>query len=303
MNTRRWVGLAGLLLAGGVLAGCSADPETTASSGGSAADAVAPAAPEQANAANPPAKADGSAPQPQQQQQVSQPGVDRKLIRTAELELVSPDVAGVATRAREVAINRGGFAGQEEVRGSAASITLHIPSDQFDKAVAELSGLVPAENISSRTMSSEDVTEQLVDVESRITTQRSSVERVRALLARAQTVDEIVRIESEVTRREADLESLEKRRETLAGRVGLSRVTVRVTRGEAAPPPAEDKSGFLAALAGGWNAFLTAGGVVLEVIGALLPFLVVLGIPGVLLYRWWRRRPRPAGAPVPEAKA
>jgi len=301
VNGRRWVSLAGLLLAGGVLAGCGSSGDSNSmagTSGGGSADearAVAPAAPEQASGSDAAAKSGADA-----QQQVSQPGVDRKLIRTAELELVASDVAKVASGAREVAVNRGGFAGQEEVRNTTASITLHIPSDQFDKAIAELSGLVPPENISSRRMTSEDVTEQLVDVESRIITQRTSVERVRALLAKAQTVDEIVRIESEVTRREADLESLEKRRETLAGRVGLSKVTVRVSKGDQAPA-SEDDGSFLAALAGGWDAFLTAGGVVLQVLGATLPFLVVLGIPGVFLFRYWRRRQaagQAAGQPV-----
>lgn len=44
-----------------------------------------------------------------------------------------------------------------------------------------------------------DVTEQLVDVESRIATQRASVERIRALLARAASVSEITSVESELT--------------------------------------------------------------------------------------------------------
>ncbi|HEU5469796.1 MAG TPA: DUF4349 domain-containing protein [Actinophytocola sp.] len=311
MNGRRMAGLVGLMLAGGMLAGCGSGSEA-----GTAADSAAGVDMADRNAAAPemPVKAEGGTgggqPQPQQQQQqeqqkqVSQPGVDRKLVRTASLELAAPDVVDVANKARQIALDRGGFAGQEEVRGDTASITLHVPSDQFDRTVAELSGLVArAEDIRSRTMTTEDVTEQMVDVESRIATQRLSVERVRGLLARAQTVDEIVRIESEVTRREAELESLQKRRETLAGQVALSRVTVKVTKGDPPPPAAEEDRGFLGALAGGWNAFLTTGGVVLEVFGALLPFLVVLGIPGVFAYRWWRRR-RVIPAAVPqEAKA
>jgi hypothetical protein len=240
----------------------------------------------------------GDVPKPApEQQQVSQPGVDRKLIRTANLELASPNVVKVTKDARQIATDLGGFAGQEEVRSDEATLTLHIPSNQFDKAVDQLTGLVPDGDVKARSQTAEDVTEQLVDVESRIATQRTSVDRVRGLLARAQTVNEIVQIESEVTRREADLESLEKRREALNGQVALSKVTVKVTKSGPVPVPAKESTGFLAGLTGGWHAFLATGGVLLRVLGALLPFLVVLGVPGVLALRWWRRR-RPRLAPA-----
>ena len=143
----------------------------------------------------------------------------------------------------------------------------------------------------SRDQSAEDVTEQVVDLDSRIATQRTSVDRVRVLLARATTVDEIVRIEQEVTTREADLESLEQRRQALAGQVAMSTVTIRVGKSDAVPAREQDESGgFLAGLSDGWGAFLDAAAVTLRVIGAVLPFLLVLAVPAVPAVRWWRRR-------------
>jgi hypothetical protein len=225
--------------------------------------------------------------------EINQPGVDRKLVRTATIELIAPDVVETVDRARDVAIDESGYAGREQVRDSSATLTLHIPSDRFDHALGALSELG---EVMSREQSAEDVTEEVVDLQSRIATQRASVARVRELLAKAGTVEEIVRIEQEVTSREADLESLEQRSQALAGQVAMSTVTVRIGRTPTAiaPPPAAE-SGFVAGLADGWDAFLGAGGVTLQVIGAVLPFLVVLGIPVVLVLRWRRRR-RPAPA-------
>jgi hypothetical protein len=287
MDGRRVVGV---LIGLAVLTGCSAG-------GGGAQSASAPMAggdfkAESAGgggAAQPP-----QAPAQQKQEQINQPGMDRKLIRTANLELEAPDVVDVTNKARGIASDLGGFAGKEDVKGDSATLTLHIPSNQFDKALEQLSKIVP-NGVKARSQTAEDVTEQLVDVESRIATQRTSVQRVRDLLARAQTVNEIVQIESEVTRREADLESLEKRRESLSGQVAMSTVTVKVSKGTpVAPGPAkDDRSGFLAGLIGGWNAFLGTGGVVLRVLGAVLPFLIVLGPLSYLGLRWWRRRERP----------
>lgn len=298
MNVRRISALAGLLLAAGVLAGCTGSAERSATSAGAQGNAVAvPPQPAQGGGA----KADAAAPPQQtpQQQPVNQPGVDRKLIRTATLELVSPDVVQVAAKVRDIAVDLGGFSGQEDVRADTATITVQVPSTRFDEAMKRLSELVPREDVRAQSTSAEDVTEQLVDLDSRIATQRASVARVRALMDRAQTVNEVVQIESEVSRREADLESLEKRREALSGQVALSKVTVRISKGAAAATPPRDDSSIAAGLAGGWHAFLTAGGVVLRVLATLLPFLVVFGVPGWFLVRWWLRRRRPA--PVPES--
>ncbi|TDV57673.1 DUF4349 domain-containing protein [Actinophytocola oryzae] len=218
---------------------------------------------------------------------VSRPGVDRSLVRTATLDLTTADVARTVDRARDITASEGGFSGREDVREASATLVLRIPSDRFDGALDQLSGLG---RVISRVQSAEDVTEQVVDLDSRIASQRASVDRVRALLARAATVEEIVSIEGQLTTREADLESLEQRRQALAGQVAMSTVTVRVSE-EAAPPVAQaESSGFLAGLSDGWHAFLGAGAVTLRVLGAMLPFLLVLAIPAAALLRWRRRR-------------
>jgi hypothetical protein len=220
-------------------------------------------------------------------QDISQPGVDRALVRTATIELTGADVGGTVVRARDIAVTRGGYAGQEAVREESGTLTLHIPSDRFDQALGELAKLG---KVISRNQTAEDVTEQMVDLDSRIATQRASVDRVRALLAMANTVDEIVRIEQEVTTREADLESLEQRRQALAGQVAMSTVTINVSTDAAAASREDESSGFLAGLSGGWGAFVEVGAVTLQVLGALLPFLLLLAVPAALAIRWWRRR-------------
>jgi hypothetical protein len=220
--------------------------------------------------------------------EVRQPGVDRTLVRTATIELSAGDVLKTVDQARDIAATEGGYAGKEDVRDTTATLVLHIPSDRFDGALDDLSKLG---RVTSREQSAEDVTEQVVDLESRIASQRASVDRVRTLLARASTVDEIVRIEQELTTREADLESLEQRRQALAGQVAMSTVTMGITKSDAPPPPApQESSGFVAGLSDGWHAFLDAGAVTLRVVGAVLPFAVVLGIPAAFVFRWRRRR-------------
>lgn len=275
---------------GAVLAGCASGNTSTGAMHADSANAGGGAA---APAQAPAPKATGP-----NEQQVSQPGVDRKLIRTANLDLAAPNVVEVTNRARDIAVALGGFAGQEDIHGDDATLTLHIPANQFDRALGQLSALVPSDKVRSRSETAEDVTEQLVDVQSRIATQRTSVQRVRDLLAKATSLADVVQIEGELTKREADLESLEKREQTLTGQVALSQVTVKVGKDTTPPLARQDSGGFLSALAGGWHAFLATGGVLLQVLGALLPFLVALGIPGVILARRWLRRRKPAVEPA-----
>ena len=280
---RRLVGVALLLgIATGIVTACSS------TSGGSADNAgVAPYQAESAGGSGEgQSTGEGQKSGGVVDRNVDQPGVDRSLVRTASIEMETSRIGGAVSDARLVAVARGGFVGREEVREETASLTLHIPSDRFDQALEELSGLG---DVISRNQTAEDVTEQVVDLDSRVASQRASVDRVRALLAQATTVDEIVRIEQELTTRESELESLEQRREALAGQVAMSTVNISFSlRGDA--PREDDSSGFVAGLVDGWGAFLDAGRVTLQVLGALLPFLVVLGVPAVLVFRWYRRR-------------
>ncbi|GAA4001652.1 DUF4349 domain-containing protein [Allokutzneria multivorans] len=210
---------------------------------------------------------------------------ERQLIRTARLELSAADVTGVVGRGKEAATRAGGFAGAEETRETRATLTLRVPADKLDAVLDELTKLG---TVNVRDVRSTDVTDQLVDTQSRITSQRASVERVRALLARANTVGEIVQVEGELNRRQADLEALQRRLESMSNQVAMSTVTLTVLRTGA--PPAKADSGFLAGLASGWNALLAFGSGLLTAIGAVLPFAVVIAIPVLALVIWLRRR-------------
>ncbi|WP_158886563.1 DUF4349 domain-containing protein [Amycolatopsis anabasis] len=223
-------------------------------------------------------------------QQPSDPApVGRKLTRGAQLALTTPEVGRAVDRARQAAVSAGGYTGAERAETSTASLDLVVPADKLDSVLAELATFG---QVVSRSQSAQDVTEQVVDVESRLATERKSVERVRALLDRATTISEITSLETELTKRESDLESLQTRHTQLAGSVATSKITLTVTTPPPAPP-AKD-SGFLPGLTTGWHAFLTFGSATLTALGAIAPFAALLAIPATALY--WRLRRKSAAA-------
>lgn len=262
--------------------GCTSD----GSSGTTAAPAQGSAAQSEQGAAQPDRQNEGTA---------SIAGQDRRLARTAQLAMVAQDVHEVTAQARRIAVAAGGYSGSERTDATSATLSLSVPSDKLDDVVGRLSGLG---QVTSSQQTADDVTEQVVDVESRLETARRSVERVRALLDRATSLSDITSIESQLTSRESDLESLQARQKTLATRVAMATLSLAVT--VAAPAPVvEPDPGFLAGLGAGWDGFLGFGRGALHALGAALPFLVLFGVPITALTwlarrRHWFRRTTPA---------
>lgn len=224
---------------------------------------------------------------------------NRKLARTASMKLRAKDIDEAAADARAIAAKAGGYVGSEESREKSVSLTLTVPGTKLDSVLDQLEKL--GERV-EREIGVKDVTEAVVDVNSRVETQRRSVTRARALLDRAQTISEILRIEQQLASREARLESLLKRQELLRGQVAMAPIVLSILPVKA-PVAAEkdddEPGGFLAGLAVGWNAFTKALAAGMTALGAAAPFLVTLGIPA-LIALWVLRRRRPA-QPVQES--
>lgn len=224
---------------------------------------------------------------------------NRKLARTATMKLRAKDIDEAAADARAIAAQAGGYVGSEESREKSVSLTLTVPGTKLDSVLDDLEKL--GERV-EREIGVKDVTEAVVDVNSRVETQRRSVTRARALLDRAQTIHEILRIEQQLASREARLESLLKRQELLRGQVAMAPIVLSIlpVKMQAAAEKDDDEpGGFLAGLAVGWNAFTTALAAGMTALGAAAPFLLTLGIPA-LIALWVLRRRRPA-QPVQES--
>ncbi|TDW91559.1 DUF4349 domain-containing protein [Kribbella sp. VKM Ac-2566] len=238
-----------------------------------------------------------------------QPAITRAIIKSGSLAVEGDDVSGMRQKAvAAIGSLEGQVASEDTGSDSDGKITrsnlvLKVPTKSFETAIQRLSDLGKRTQIHQE---STDVTEQVVDVASRIESQRASLDRMRALMAKANTIGEIVSVESELTRREADLESLLAKQKNLALQTDLATLTLTLTE-KGKPPaitePKEDK-GFVAGLKSGWNAFTAAFTSIATAVGALLPFLVLLAI--ILVPLWLFRsklRRRPAALPPSAANS
>lgn len=237
----------------------------------------------------------------------------RSIVYTGSITVRVKDVEREAARAVSIVTAAGGFVGGDKrTTGDShaeASLVLRVPADKFGAVVDEIAGLGDQER---RDITTQDVTEELLDLDARITSQRARVDSGRRLLAQAKTLSDLVMLEGELAKREADLASLEAKKRRLGDLTALSTITAVLLGPDARPVDDEPQIGFLAGLKAGWKAFVASFRVLLTVLGALLPWIIALGLPvvGVL---WLARRlgrrpppvpvtpPAPSGRPAPPA--
>jgi hypothetical protein len=219
---------------------------------------------------------------------------DRSVIRTAAISLLTEDVAAARSDLLAVTESLGGYVADEQseaTRGGrlrSTSLTVQVPTDDLDVAMDRMSrtGTEVA-----RSQSTQDVTEEVVDVDSRVDSAEAALRRVRLLLKEANSLGDVIRLEQVLSTRQADLESLLSQQESLAARTSMATLRVDVSEpSTAAVQPDDDAdSGFLAGLARGWDA-LGAGYVALATLaGMLLPTAVVLALIALAVRLFMRR--------------
>lgn len=232
--------------------------------------------------------------------------LDRDVISTGTVSLSHDDVAEARRDVQRITDTHRGTIGEEETESDTdgeaeyARMVLRVPVAEFGDTIAALEEVG---HLVSSSRTSEDVTTQVIDTNVRVRAQEASLKRVEALLARAEKLQQIVWIESQLTERRAELDSLRRQQAWLKDQTSLSTITVDISRRTGEDPVTEDEDGFLAGLAGGWQALTSTFTALATVAGAVLPFavvLLVLGVPVWLLVRRARRR-SPAAASTVEA--
>ena len=231
-------------------------------------------------------------------------GAQRQIVKTGEVTI---EVSGVPTavgKIRALAVSLGGYVGdsQSGTGGDAATLTLRIPADRFDDALAELHK-IPGQVVSEATRE-EDVTSALVDLNARITNLEASEVQYRALLAKAEKVADILAVQDRLDAVRGQIEELKAQQKQLSGQADLSTLTVTVSPGavqaatDSWDPGATVGDAFAALVSVGQS--LGNGAIWFGIVW--LPVLVLLAILVLLVRRFVPGVPRPwARAPREES--
>ena len=197
---------------------------------------------------------------------------NRQVITTGTVEVTNADPASVATELAATAERLGGRVDARTETGgekARATLTLRVPNEKVNELVEKVGGLG---EVGSGRLAHEDVPGTVGDLAARTRATQVSVDRLTAILARADTTDQVIAAESALTSRQQELETLQSRRASIGDQVSLSTVTVTVEK----PTVTVDRSGFTGGLRDGWDALLGAGRWLLVIVGAVLPWAAVL---------------------------
>ncbi|MBN1877879.1 MAG: DUF4349 domain-containing protein [Anaerolineae bacterium] len=232
----RWIGM-GMVVLGWVLSGCSAArapepaPEPVVKEAAVEVEAPAMPTPEPQPTAAPTAglnQTSGHA-----LPEVSQRS-NRLIVKNAELKLLVGDtdltIDGVAQIVGDVdgyiISSRVWYQEWQAENYKYATITLGVPVDQFETAMRRLRNL--AMRVVDETASGQDVTDEYVDLQSRLGNLEATRDRIREFLDQAQSVDEALKVNAQLAEVEAEIEQVQGRMNYLFDRAAFSTITVQV---------------------------------------------------------------------------
>ncbi len=197
------------------------------------------------------------------------------LILSANVTMRSKDPWATSDQARAIAAGLGGDLLALSQTGSgdqrSALVTIRVPSDRFDDAIAQLKKL-DAE-VETSNVSAKDVTGQVVDLQARLAAKQAEEQAYLALLGKATTVDEILKVQTALFQTRTQIEQLQGQLGSLKDQVDYSTITITVTPLVPASGPS-----------GQWDPSLTFARA-LAALGALFRVLADIGI-WLLVFGW-----------------
>lgn len=150
-----------------------------------------------------------------------------KLILNADLSLETQDFEKSAADIEKMTAEAGGYIESSGTYGDtgsrSANYTLRVPQEKFEQFYAQLGENM---HVVSRSRSSEDVTEQYTDIETRLATLQTKHERLLALLDQAGKMEDIISLENALADCEYEIDSLTGSKRHYDDLVGFSTFSV-----------------------------------------------------------------------------
>jgi hypothetical protein len=237
---------------------------------------------------------------PQQQPDAAAAPVARKIIRNATLTLEVEEPSKASQRIASLAEARGGFVvtsdsrQQTGAKGERAyeiiTVELRVPAAQFDAALAEIrgsGGSVTAEKITGK-----DVTEEYIDLEARLRTQRALEAQLLEIMKQADSVADAVAVQRELTTVRTEIERVEGRRRFLENQSSLSTISVTLQP----PAPLIGTTGFFRGVGTAFGEGVDIAASItlffIRLLLGLIPVVLFIGVPVYFILRYLARRVR-----------
>lgn len=231
--------------------------------------------------------------------------MNRKIIRNGELTLEVTAPQEVQRKISSIAESQGGFvvtseSKQRQIAEGAKpeieiSLVIRVPAAQFGAAMDQVRSA--GNRVVQEKITGEDVTEEFIDLEARIKTQKALEDQFLEIMKRANKVEDALEVERQIAEVRTEIEKLEGRKRFLENRASLSTITVTL---QTPTTIAVNTSGFgrdiREAVADSVQIAIAIVLFLIRFVIVMIPIFLLLILPAWLLARYFLRRARKSQA-------
>ena len=223
----------------------------------------------------------------------------QKLIRTAQMNLETTDFEKAVQGLTDLTEQMGGYFESSSVgkrsNGRWADYTVRIPAEKYQSFLDQAGALC---HETWRDTQQEDISERYYDTQGRLKTQQIKLERLQALLAKAENMEDIITIESAISETEQMIDDLSGTLRHYDGKVDYATVSISLSEVYKLSNVEEVPDSFMSrlgkAFSGGWSNFTDA----IENFAVALAYgwmwVLILVVVAVVVVRVLRARRRKA---------
>jgi hypothetical protein len=218
------------------------------------------------------------------------PTEERMIVRTGEMSLVVKDVVQARDDIAQLAARFDGYVVSSQISGEEEEmrgwISIRVPDEKFDQALAELRNL--AIRVKTESTSSQDVTQEYIDLESRLKNAEATEKQYLALLEKATDVEDILRIYESLSQVRQQIEQIKGQMQYLERTSSMSQISVSLEPQATAKPLVHAGWSALEALKSAVRGIIFFGQWLGTIAIWLIIFIPVWGtILGII---YWRRK-------------
>lgn len=237
---------------------------------------------------------------PLEEMETPQVESDRMIIHNAKLSVKVKELNKAQSNIEKKVDQFGGYivesnVYQEDDQTSSGTMTVRIPEKNFEKFLLEAEG--EASEILERNVTGQDVTEQYVDLESRVKSKRAVEARLLEFMSNAQKTDDLLKISDDLATIQEEIEVMVGKMKYLKNQTSFSTIELTMYENRVVVPEIESKElntweKTKKQFATSTNSLLGAGSAFIVFFIGNLPVLLILGVIGYVVYLIIRRRIR-----------
>lgn len=180
---------------------------------------------------------------------------------------------------------------REEERQIDGYLIARVPQDTFTDFLDEVERL--ADRVQNRQITGSDVTEEYVDLQSRLKAKKAVEKRLLQFMEDAEKTEDLLKISTDLGNIQEEIEQLTGKITYLQNQVAYSTVEIDITQ----PIIQQTVSGEKHTFAAAWSALIDSTNGVLRLLSGLvvfsaraLPIMILLVIIAIPIWIWWRKK-------------